>query len=177
MLGHQQAQQLLHSYTSCMVLKFLQLLTHLPLNKVAAISQMALSNTFSWMKMLEFRLKFHWNLVLRVQLTIIEHWFTWWLGAVRATSHYLNQWTNADLFHRRVRNSGEMSFNDFEYAVANQTIPFKMVDEISQNIAVLRVLTQPSLKQYGGDPANDKYGVFCLFEFEQKGWRKRFYDG
>ena len=70
-----------------------------------------------------------------------------------------------------------MSFNDFEYAVANQTIPFKMVDEISQNIAVLRVLTQPSLKQYGGDPANDEYGVFCLFDFEQKGWRKRFYDG
>ena len=29
---------------------------------------------------------------LRVQLTIFEHWFWWWLGADQATSHYLNQW-------------------------------------------------------------------------------------
>ena len=27
-----------------------------------------------------------------VQLTIFQHWFRWWLGAVQATSHYLNQW-------------------------------------------------------------------------------------
>ena len=30
---------------------------------------------FSWMKMLEFRLIFHWSLFLRVQLTIFHHWF------------------------------------------------------------------------------------------------------
>ena len=30
---------------------------------------------FSWMKILEFRLRFHWSLFLRVQLTIIQHWF------------------------------------------------------------------------------------------------------
>ena len=29
---------------------------------------------------------------LRVQLTIVHHWFRWWLGADQATSHYLNQW-------------------------------------------------------------------------------------
>ena len=34
-----------------------------------------LSNAFSWMKMLEFRLSFHWSLFLSVQLTIIQHWF------------------------------------------------------------------------------------------------------
>ena len=28
--------------------------------QMAAILQMTLSNTFSWMKMLEFRLEFHW---------------------------------------------------------------------------------------------------------------------
>ena len=34
-----------------------------------AISQTTLSNAFSWMKMCEFRLGFHWSLFLGVQLT------------------------------------------------------------------------------------------------------------
>ena len=37
--------------------------------------QTTFSNVFSWMKMYEFRLKFHWTLFLRVQLTISQHWF------------------------------------------------------------------------------------------------------
>ena len=32
-------------------------------------------NTFPWMKMYEFQLKFHWSLFPRVQLTISQHWF------------------------------------------------------------------------------------------------------
>ena len=32
-------------------------------------------NAFSWMKMYDFRLRFHWSLFLRVQLTISQHWF------------------------------------------------------------------------------------------------------
>ena len=59
---------------------------------MAAVSQTTLSNAFSWMKMLEFQLRFHWSLFLRVQLTIIQHWFRYWLGAGQATSHYLNRW-------------------------------------------------------------------------------------
>ena len=55
-------------------------------------SQTTFSSTFSWMKMFEFRLKVHWSLFLRVELTIFQHWFGLWLGAVQATSHYLNQW-------------------------------------------------------------------------------------
>ena len=43
-------------------------------------------------KMSEFRLKFHWGLFLRVQLTISQHCFRYWLGADQATSHYLKQW-------------------------------------------------------------------------------------
>ena len=57
-----------------------------------AISQTTFRSAFSWMKMFEFRLKFHWSLFLRVQLTIFRHRFRKWLGAVQATSHYLNQW-------------------------------------------------------------------------------------
>ena len=68
-----------------------QELTHWGRDKRAAISQMTLSNTFSWMKMLEFRFEFHWSLFLRVKLTIFQHWFRYWLGADQATSHYLNQ--------------------------------------------------------------------------------------
>ena len=37
-------------------------LTHQDQDKMAAISQTTISNTFSWMKMLEFQLKFHWSL-------------------------------------------------------------------------------------------------------------------
>ena len=50
-------------------------LTHWGRDKMAAVSQRTLSNAFSWMKMLEFRLKFHWSLFLRVQLTIFQRWF------------------------------------------------------------------------------------------------------
>ena len=50
-------------------------LTHWSRDKMAAFSQTTLSNAFSWMKILEFRLKFHWSLFLRVQLTIFQHWF------------------------------------------------------------------------------------------------------
>ena len=67
-------------------------LTHWGRDKMASISQTTLSNAFSWMKMLEFRFKFHSSLFLRVQFTIFQHWFREWLGADQATSHYLNQW-------------------------------------------------------------------------------------
>ena len=41
-------------------------LTYWGRNKMAAISQTTLSNAFSWAIVLEFRLKFHWNLFFRV---------------------------------------------------------------------------------------------------------------
>ena len=44
-------------------------------DKMAAFSQTTLWNAFSWMKILEFRLKIHWSLFLRVLLTIFQHWF------------------------------------------------------------------------------------------------------
>ena len=42
--------------------------------KMAAISLTTFSNAFSLKKMYEFRLKCHWCLFLRVQLTIFHHW-------------------------------------------------------------------------------------------------------
>ena len=67
-------------------------LTHWGRDKMAAISQRTVSNAFSWMKMYQFRLRFHWSLIPKVQITIFQHWLRYWLGAVQATSHYLNQW-------------------------------------------------------------------------------------
>ena len=49
-------------------------LTHWARDKMAAISQ-TFSNAFSCIKMYEFRLKFHWSLFSKVQLTIFHHWF------------------------------------------------------------------------------------------------------
>ena len=51
------------------------LLTHWGRDKMAAIFQTTFSNAYSRMKMYEFRLKFHWNLFLRVQFTTFKHWF------------------------------------------------------------------------------------------------------
>ena len=51
-----------------------------------------ISNAFSWMKIYQFRLRFHWCLFPRIQLTISQHWLKYWLGAAQATSHYLDQW-------------------------------------------------------------------------------------
>ena len=64
-----------------------------------AISQMTFSNAFPWIKIHEFRVRFHWILFLRIELTILQHWFRKWLGAGQATSHYLNQWW---LFYWRI---------------------------------------------------------------------------
>ena len=60
-------------------------------DKMDAILQETFSNAFSWMKMLEFRVKFHWILLLSFKLTIFQHWFRYWLAADQAASHYLNQ--------------------------------------------------------------------------------------
>ena len=49
-------------------------LTHWGRDKMAAIFH-TFSIGFHWMKMYEFRLTFHWSLILGVQLTIFQYWF------------------------------------------------------------------------------------------------------
>ena len=53
-------------------------------------------------EMLEISLKCHWNLFIRVKLTIFQHWFRKWLGADQATSHYQHHWW---LFYWRIYSS------------------------------------------------------------------------
>ena len=50
-------------------------LTHWGRDKLTSIFQATFSHGFSWMKMDEFRSKFHWSLFLRVQLIIFQYWF------------------------------------------------------------------------------------------------------
>ena len=50
-------------------------LTHWGRGKMAAIIQTTFSTAFCWLKMYEFRLRFHWKLFPRVQLTLFHHWF------------------------------------------------------------------------------------------------------
>ena len=70
----------------------LTFLTHWGQDKMAAVSRTMFSNTFSWMKMYEFCLKFHRSLFLRFQSTIFQHWFRYLLDTGQASNHYLNQW-------------------------------------------------------------------------------------
>ena len=65
---------------------------------MAPISQTC-SNTFSKMKIFEFQIWFHWNIFFRVKLTICQHWFRQWLGAVQGMSHYLNQCWHSSSTH------------------------------------------------------------------------------
>ena len=53
------------------VSRSLHTLTHWGRDKMAAISQTTLSNSFSWMKIFEFRLDFHWSFIPTVQLIFI----------------------------------------------------------------------------------------------------------
>ena len=73
--------------------------THLPLDKMAAISQTTFSSAFSWMKSFESWFKFHWSLFPGVKLIIRQHWFRQWLSTEQATSHYLNQCWTSSLTH------------------------------------------------------------------------------
>ena len=48
-----------------------EVLTNWGRDEMAAIFQTTFSNAFSWMKMCEFRFRFHW---IRIELTIFQHW-------------------------------------------------------------------------------------------------------
>ena len=50
-------------------------LTYCGRDKMGTILQTTFSNAFSWMKIYEIRLRFHWSSFPRVQLTISQHWF------------------------------------------------------------------------------------------------------
>ena len=60
--------------------------------QITAIFRTTSLKASSWMKIHEFRLRFHKSLFLRVQLTIFQFWSRQRLGAGQTTGHCLNQW-------------------------------------------------------------------------------------
>ena len=67
--------QLCFDYYNCNLMIYNGRLTHWGRDKLAAIFQTTFWNGFAWMKMFEYRLKYHRRLFLRVKLTIFRHWF------------------------------------------------------------------------------------------------------
>ena len=53
-------------------------------------------NVFSCMKIIVFWFKLRWDMLSDVPITIRHRWVIWWLGAEKATNHYL---TKDDLIH------------------------------------------------------------------------------
>ena len=51
------------------------ILTRWGRDQIDTITQTTFLSAFFWTKMFELRLKFHWSLFLRVQLTKFHHWF------------------------------------------------------------------------------------------------------
>ena len=66
---------------------------------MTAIWQTTFSNSFFLMQIVVCLSKFPWDMFPMVYLTISQHWFIYWLGAVQAASHYLNQWWSSCLTH------------------------------------------------------------------------------
>ena len=50
-------------------------LAHWGCDNMAAIFQTTFSHAFTWKKMYQFWLRFHWSFFPMVQLTILQHWF------------------------------------------------------------------------------------------------------
>ena len=87
-----------------LTLHMLIFLTHLPLDKMAAIWQMIFSDAFSGMKMFVVWCKIHQSLSLRVQLTISQHCFRWYIYIALDNDLTLIRqqaiiWSNADPIH------------------------------------------------------------------------------
>ena len=64
-----------HNCSSRVLLLGPLVITHWGRDEISAILQTTFSNAFSWITRFEFRLIFHWNLFLMVQLTITRDWF------------------------------------------------------------------------------------------------------
>ena len=101
--------------------------------RMAAISRTTFSNTFSWIKMYQFRLRFLWSLFLKLQLTIFQHCFS--IGSDNGLAQHRRQaiiWTNDDPVQRRIYASLDLekklekkknvSFLDFKYKLLWQTL-------------------------------------------------------
>ena len=76
---------------------------------------------------------FHLRLFPRIQLTITQHRFGYWLGADQATNHYLSQWV---LFYWRVYAS--LALNELNHhLIGNKSIRHQNWMSVASNVVEL----------------------------------------
>ena len=75
-------------------------LAHLPLEKIATISQTTFSSVFSWKKVLYFDSNFAPTFVPNVSINNKSELVSLWFGAEQVARHYLNQCWPISVTHR-----------------------------------------------------------------------------
>ena len=103
------------------------------------VLQTTFSYAFSWIKMHQFRLKFHWRLFLRVRLTTFQHWVRYWLGTDQVTSHYL---TNYGIVYWRIYAS--LGLNELMCGVCNNALQSILisVNTVSFDVILMWLLVE-----------------------------------
>ena len=80
-----------------------RMITHIKVGNALCSRCCSFNIHFSRMKKFVFWLKLHWNLIVRVQWTITQHWFRYPFVAYSAPNRRQTIiWTNADRIHWRI---------------------------------------------------------------------------
>ena len=92
------------SYISCQALTWVRHIVNVTFEHIEAETKWPpfrrrLFKAFSWMEMYGFRFRFHWSLFQNFELTMLQYWYRYWLGAYQVTSHCLDQWWFISLTH------------------------------------------------------------------------------
>ena len=110
--------------------------------------------TFSWMKFVVFWFRFH--LFPRIQITIFQYCFRYWLGAELVTSHYLNRrWTSllADVCVSRSQSEARQ-------------VPLMVRIDLSRQIRVIDLYRIVTKKEHKGK----KWRTLCQAFFSWQIW-------
>ena len=65
-----------------------RVITYRSRNKMVAVCQTTFSNSFSWMKIVLFWFKFHWNLFPKIELLKSLCWINYWPGVENVPSRF-----------------------------------------------------------------------------------------
>ena len=116
----------------------LPFLTHWGRYNMDAILQTTFSNDFSWMKMCECRLRFHWNLFRKFESTIFHHWFRKWHGADCLMTHICvtrPHWVNLYEWYNQATDCLDSTlYIDDTYVQSNNVSDRLAVNDFSLNI-------------------------------------------
>ena len=111
---------------------------------MAVILLTTFSNTFSWLKMIAFWFKFHWNLFPIIQLTTSHRGFRKWHGTCLPTNYHRKQRWRL-LMHKSItrpwRNSSNAKFSSMGELLAFRFSVWSYIQD--ENQGLLWVWAQP----------------------------------